>query len=204
MQSAEPTDEAIVTYDCPLGGQHAPPGDEVRIMFWDGGEFVVACVCGGEPLTEANSQPHPTRDHLVMIGANDPTPAEWLRLDAAADGWYALNPHTPREHGTGTYAQQRQQIRERARELADEAEPEPIDGNHDERDEAARGVVCPKCNANSGRKCQRPSGHRVRSSHSARIEAAVDDGVLTPQQEEADDTADATPGEQVALTGWSA
>ncbi|WP_198668089.1 hypothetical protein [Saliphagus sp. LR7] len=37
-------------------------------------------------------------------------------------------------------------------------------------------VECPDCGAAPGRKCQRPSGHRVRNPHADRVNAAYDAG----------------------------
>lgn len=166
---------AIVTYGCPLSGRtHAIPSDEVRVMKDGDGDFVVACACGDQALENADEKPHPTPDQYVNIDANAPSPSEWLRLENCAEGWYAADPWTPPEGYTGTRAQRRQQVRERAKELADSV-PGEHDGFDPDRHAAAREVPCPSCGANAGRKCKRPSGHRVRKCHADRLEHVEED-----------------------------
>ena len=206
----ESTAEPIVTYTCQSGGTHPIPSENTRVLKSGDGGFIVACTCGGEPLEETDEQPHPTRDHLATIDANAPSPSEWLQLEHLADGWYAVDPWEPPEGYTGTRAQRRHQVTQRAKKLADNA-PKPIDGEHDHRDKAAREVECPACNATAGRKCKRPSGHRVRKAHADRIDAAEAAGVIdadadtdTHADGDGDGEGDAGSGEQSTLTGWPA
>ncbi|PCR88618.1 zinc finger domain-containing protein [Natrinema ejinorense] len=174
----------IVTYECRLSGRtHTIPSDDVRVMKSGDGDFVVACACGDDSLAEADERPHPTPDQFVNIDANAPSPSEWLRLEDCANGWYAVDPWEPPEEYTGTRAQRRARVRERAKGLADGTSG-PIDGEHDEQDEAARKVPCPYCGASAGRKCQRPSGHRVRSCHAER-KAALEGGEAGNEPEQA-------------------
>jgi len=60
----------------------------VRILKTGDGGFIVACGCGPESVDDAEESPHPITDHLVNIYAEDPSPAQWLTLEGAADGWY--------------------------------------------------------------------------------------------------------------------
>ncbi|MDF9747871.1 zinc finger domain-containing protein [Natrinema salsiterrestre] len=136
-----------------------PTDTKTRIMKTGDAGFVVACACGADTLEDADERPHETPDQFVNIDANAPSSTEWLRLEEAAEGWYAADPWTPPESYIGTRAQRRQRVRERVREIADE-------------------VACPTCGANAGRKCQRPSGHRVRSAHADRVDAAREAGIL--------------------------
>jgi len=66
-------------------------------------------------------------------------------------------------------------------------------GGADKADRRAREVARPSCGANAGRKCKRPSGHRVRKSHADR-KTAVDTASDDP-------SAEAT---QADLGEWSA
>jgi len=67
---------------------HDVPGPDVRILKTGDGGFIVACGCGPESVDDAEESPHPITDHLVNIYAEDPSPAQWLTLEGAADGWY--------------------------------------------------------------------------------------------------------------------
>jgi hypothetical protein len=176
----------VVTYECPIAGtEHPLPGDDTRIMMTGDAGFVVACDCGPEALEEADEKPHQTVDHLVNIYANDPSPSQWLRLEAAADGWYATTAFDTPEEYDGTHGQRRQQVRERAEKLADEKP----NGEPTSREVAAReAVACPQCDASAGSKCQRPSGHSVRTVHAARVEAAEASGAIEATSGDALDT----------------
>lgn len=176
----------VVTYECPIAGtEHPLPGDDTRIMMTGDAGFVVACDCGPEPLEEADEKPHQTVDHLVNIYADDPSPSQWLRLEAAADGWYATTAFDTPEKYDGTHGQRRQQVRERAEKLADE-KPR---ADATEREKAAReAVACPQCDASAGSKCRRPSGHSVRTVHADRVEAAEASGAIEATSDDAPDT----------------
>jgi len=76
-------------YECHVGdAAHDVPGPDVRILKTGDGGFIVACGCGPESVDDAEESPHPITDHLVNIYAEDPSPAQWLTLEGAADGWY--------------------------------------------------------------------------------------------------------------------
>jgi len=187
--------EVVLTYECPLAGaEHHVPGPDVRIMKIGDGGFVVACDCAAEPLTAADEQPHPTRDHLVNIYADGPSPRQWLVLENAANGWYNTTAWDCPEDYEGTHGQRRANFRERIEEIAD-ANDRSKRGGADETDVAARGVSCPDCGAGAGQKCQRPGGHRVRKSHRARKDAAREQGHLGDGREQG--------SEQASIEAWA-
>lgn len=182
--------ERVITYECPIAGvEHGLPGEHVRVLRTGTGGFIVACDCGPEALADADTRPHPTVDHLVNIYIDDPSPAEWLRLDDAADGWYAVSAWDIPEAGEGTWGQRRADFRERVEDAADTADGRDLEETP--ADEEAREVACPSCGAVAGRKCQRPSGHRVRKPHATRVEAVQADGESTMELAQAE------------LSGWA-
>lgn len=162
-----------VTYECPIAGaEHALPGPDVRVMKIGDGGFVVACDCGPEDLEDADEEPHPTEDHIVNVYADDPSPEEWLVLEDSANGWYGTTRwHSPEDYD-GTLGQRRAEFRDRIEEIADTDDGRDLEP--DETEIRAREVECPACGANEGHKCQRPSGHRVRKPHAARVDAVTD------------------------------
>lgn len=169
----------LITYDCAHGTEHTIPSDDVRVLKIGQAGFVIACVCGDEPLEEAHEPPHPGDRHLMNVYHDDPDVDEWLVLDDLADDWYDTNPWEPVEGKPGVWAQVRQRARDRAEEMAnDYGSTGGVDGGEDEIDRAAREVECPNCGASEGTKCQRPSGHSVRKCHNARVEAAIEAGVI--------------------------
>lgn len=189
--------EPVVTYTCPLAGtEHSIPGPDTRLIRTGDGGFIVACDCAPEPLDETDSKPHPTTDHLVNIYADDPSPDEWLQLEAAADGWYATSAWASPDGYDGTNGQRRAQFRQQVEDLADNSSPTPAEPT--DRQKATRGVPCPSCDAGENQKCRRPSGHEVRIPHSDRITAAVEAGIISP----ADDTDQSEPS-QADLGTWA-
>lgn len=173
--------ETIVSYECPETGlEHAVPGEDVRVMMVGDGGFVVACECGPEPLDDVDSRPHASVDHLVNIYVDAPSASEWLALEAAADGWYDTSAWEPADGYDGTNGQRRARVRDRMQSRVDAAETSSS-GGATAADEAARAVACPACDATEGRKCQRPSGHRVRKSHADRKQLARTEGILGPE-----------------------
>lgn len=193
--------EVVVTYECPLAGEsHAVPGPEVRVLRVGDGGFVIACDCASEPLANVDESPHPTTDHLVNVYADDPSPAQWLVLEDAADGWYDTTAWASPDGYDGTHGQRRARFRERVRELADDrGGGDAGGGSPDPRDERVREVACPACDAAVGEKCQRPSGHRVREAHSDRVTAAVEAGHL-PVAGDADPDEDGRPANRPRST----
>ena len=181
----------IVAYTCGHGARHAVPGGSVRVLAWGATGFEVACSCGPEPLSAADEPPHESTDHLASIDGWAPSPSEWLALERVRDGWYDEDPWQPVESEGKTPMELRAEIREGIDELA-EANERNAGGGADEVDRAARAVECPQCDAASGRKCQRPSGHRVRRSHAARKDAADLEG----------DDSEGDGVEQASLSAW--
>lgn len=196
MSDGDTAPDPVITYDCPIAGvEHAVPGPDVRIMRIGDGGFVIACDCGPEPLSEADETPHETVDHLVNIYARDPSPEEWVALEEAAEGWYDTTAFNtpPDDEFPGTHGQRRAALREQIQDIVESEDGRDLDPSKEER--LAKKVPCPYCGANAGRKCQRPSGHRIRKPHVDRIDAASDAGIL-------DDSDDGD--EQATLeAGWS-
>ena len=189
--------EPVLTYECHVTESvHAVPGPDARILKIGDGGFVVACSCGPEPLEDVDEPPHPSTDHLVNIYADDPTPEQWLRLDDAADGWSDTTAEeTPDDDRyEGTHGQRREDFRSQVEEIADDYTPRAASN----REKQVRNVECPSCGAGVSQKCQRPSGHRVRTPHTDRVDAAVDAGVI--EAESAHETGIFT--EQAALGDW--
>jgi len=186
---------------CGFGEEHNLDGSDVRVMRSGAGNFVMACTCSEEPLTEADEPEHPTEDHIGFIDGKWPTPEQWLTIDNLADGWYNERPHVPVDNPDfdGTPAQLRRDMREKIKDIADTKET-AASGGADEEDEKARQVPCPSCGANAGRKCQRPGGHRVRKCHADRSENAREEGVLEAGENEKR----GPPGEQASIGQWSA
>ena len=169
-----PTD-VVVQYECHVSGvEHDVPGPDVRIMKVGDGGFVIGCGCGDESLDELDETPHPHDDHIVNVYANDPMPSDWLVLEDHADGWYDTTAFDVPEEFDGTNGQRRAKIRERAKKIADADDGRDLEET--EEDRQARTVACPHCGATAGRKCKRPSGHRVRKPHAERVDAAVEAG----------------------------
>jgi hypothetical protein len=170
----------IVTYECPIAGnEHTIPGPDTRVLKIGDGGFVIACDCGPEPLAEADSKPHPTVDHLVNVYAGDPSPEQWVSLESLADDWLDTTRwHSPDGY-EGTNGQRRADFREKVKEIADEPDGRDLEPSSEEK-RARKNVDCPYCGAKAGRKCQRPSGHRIRTPHSDRVaqiqEAAEPEG----------------------------
>jgi hypothetical protein len=191
--------DRVLTYDCFVSdAAHDVPGPDARIMKIGDGGFVVACGCGPESVDDADASPHPITDHLVNIYAEDPSPAQWLTLERAADGWYDTTAWESPEGFEGVNGQRRERFREQIREIADTNDRNER-GGATERDRLARKVACPDCGAGAGAKCQRPSGHSVRKSHADRVGAAVDEGILD------DDTRGSSVEEttdQAEIGGW--
>jgi predicted RNA-binding Zn-ribbon protein involved in translation (DUF1610 family) len=172
----EEVKDPIVTYECPLAGEtHAVPSPDVRVLRVGDGGFVVACSCSDEPLEEADSKPHPTVDHFVNIYAEDPSPEEWVRLERIADGWHDTTAWNTPEDGDRTWGQRRAEFRDKVQSIVDEPNGRDVETK---KDRLARKVECPNCGASPGTKCQRPSGHSVRISHSDRKELAKSEGVF--------------------------
>jgi len=173
--------EIVLSYQCHVSGdKHAVPGPDVRIMRIGDGGFVVGCNCV-EPLSQVDDEPHETVDHLVNIYADDPSPSQWLTLEAAANGWYRTTMWASPDGFEGTNGSRRADFRERVEEIVDDQDGRDLQATEDER--LARKVDCPHCGAPRGRKCERPSGHRVRRPHAERIEAAKMDGVIETNEE---------------------
>jgi len=172
--------DVIVTYECPIeGNPHCVPGPNVRVMKVGDAGFVIACNCSAEPLSEADEKPHPTVDHLVNVYGDGPSPEEWLRLDNASEGWYGTTRFDSPDGYPGTNGRRRERFREKVKNIADRM---PQDDPDKREKKQARKVECPACGANQGRKCQRPSGHRVQEPHADRVEAAKQAGYLqTPE-----------------------
>jgi hypothetical protein len=191
----------LPTYACPLTGvEHELVSEHTRIMRCGDHAFVIACDCGPVALTDADSPPQEEPDQFVNPYGGQPTPEQWLALETAADGWYATTafemPDDPAYDGT--HGQRRAQLREQMQELADTDDGRDLGPSRRER--AARGVECPDCGASTGSKCQRPSGHTVRTVHADRVDAAAAAGVI---KAESDDDRAAEATNQTALTGWS-
>jgi len=151
--------DRVLTYECHVGdAAHDVPGPDVRILKTGDGGFIVACGCGPESVDDAEESPHPITDHLVNIYAEDPSPAQWLTLEGAADGWYDTTAWDSPEGFEGVNGQRRARFREQIREIADTNDRNER-GGATERDRASpAGVACPDCGAGAGAKCQRPSG----------------------------------------------
>ncbi len=103
---------------------------------------------------------------------------DWLRLDAAADDWYDGTRWQQTPWGQ-TAGELFATLRDRAESMA------PSEAKIESRSEEARAVECPDCGASPGSECQRPSGHTVRESHKARVEAASEDDDCGPTVEQA-------------------
>jgi hypothetical protein len=132
----------------------------------------------------------------VNVYGADPSPEEWVELEDAAEGWYDTTRwHSP-EGYEGTHGQRRQQNREAIRDLADTDDGRDLEPSH--QDLQARSVECPNCGAAEGRKCKRPSGHRVRKPHSDRVDAARAAGVLDDSAGETD-----SPDRQESLQAFA-
>jgi len=192
--------DRVLTYECHVGdAAHDVPGPDVRILKTGDGGFIVACGCGPESVDDAEESPHPITDHLVNIYAEDPSPAQWLTLEGAADGWYDTTAWDSPEGFEGVNGQRRARFRR----------TDPRDCRHERPQRARWGdrarsrrprVACPDCGAGAGAKCQRPSGHTVRKSHAERVEAAVEAGII------ADDTGGSSveeSTEQADIGGWA-
>lgn len=186
----------IVTYECPFAGEtHAVPSDDVRVLRVPDGGFVVACDCAPEPLADVDESPHPTTDHLVNIDGRDPSPEEWLALDTAADGWYDVSQWDVHEERAETYGEWWAWLRDEIETIADSNDGRDLEASDD--DIAARQVACPDCDASPGRKCQRPSGHHVRTAHVDRRERAINEGAIEPENEQSE------PTNQVSIGRWA-
>jgi len=112
--------DRVLTYECHVGdAAHDVPGPDVRILKTGDGGFIVACGCGPESVDDAEESPHPITDHLVNIYAEDPSPAQWLTLEGAADGWYDTTAWDSPEGFEGVNGQRRARFREQIREIAD-------------------------------------------------------------------------------------
>jgi len=190
--------DRVLTYECHVGdAAHDVPGPDVRILKTGDGGFIVACGCGPESVDDAES-PHPITDHLVNIYAEDPSPAQWLTLEGAADGWYDTTAWDSPE-GSRRERPAARPIREQIREIADTNDRNERGGATEARSRRPRGGVS-DCGAGAGAKCQRPSGHTVRKSHAERVEAAVEAGII------ADDTGGSSveeSTEQADIGGWA-
>lgn len=186
--------------ECGHGTSHHFADDDVRVMKSGENDFVMACDCGPESLEETDTRPHESEAHLGSLEGACVSPSQWLALDDLTEGWYNESPHEPIEdpRWPGTPAQRRTRKREIVEEAAD-AKSKNRSGGADAVDEEARAVACPSCDANEGRKCQRPSGHRVRKSHAARKEKARDEGVL--DGEDAEETSQLTIDDLEDLAG---
>jgi hypothetical protein len=134
----------------------------------------------------------------VNIYARDPSPAQWLTLEEAADGWYDTTAWDSPEGFEGVNGQRRARFREQIREIADTNDRNER-GGAGERDRAARKVACPDCGAGTGTKCERPSGHSVRKSHAVRVEAAVEAGII---DDNGGSSVEETT-EQAEIGGWA-
>jgi predicted RNA-binding Zn-ribbon protein involved in translation (DUF1610 family) len=181
---SEPDGDVVVSYDCPAAGRtHAVPGEDVRVLRVGDGGFVIACDCSPEPLDVVDEPPHPSDDHFVNVYVDDPSPEEWLRLEEAADGWHDTTAWTSPDGYRGTNGQRRAQFRQKVESLVDDADGRDLEPS--EKQKQALEYDCPSCGAAAGRKCQRPSGHRVRTPHAARTDL-VDDpaGETTPTFEQ--------------------
>jgi hypothetical protein len=164
--------EPVAVYECPHDQTHALPGPEVRLLKVGDGGFIAACACGPEPLSAVDEPPHESVDHLVNIYVDDPSPAQWLRLEDATQGWYDSSTWESPDGYAGTYGQRRARFRRRVEEIATTSDGRSLEPS--ETGQRARSVACPKCGATEGRKCKRPSGHRVRTPHAARVDALED------------------------------
>jgi len=171
----------------------------VRILKTGDGGFIVACGCGPESVDDAEESPHPITDHLVNIYAEDPSPAQWLTLEGAADGWYDTTAWDSPEGFEGVNGQRRARFREQIREIADTNDRNER-GGATERDRRRAGA-CPDCGAGAGAKCQRPSGHTVRKSHAERVEAAVEAGIIADDDTGGSSVEEST--EQADIGGWA-
>lgn len=211
--------DAIVTYECGHGARHAVPSADVRVLRVGDGGFVVACTCGPEALDEVSSEPHESTDHFANIYAEAPSPEEWLRLEAVADGWYDVNPWEPpaAEGVIGTHASRRERFRRKVEAHVDAANSFDA-ARSDSENEAAKRVPCPQCGADVGASCERPSGWDTPEAHADRKVAARREGLLdgdgdgdghtggdcgTVGDAGAAEPADDARGEQAALWRWS-
>ncbi|MFT4920822.1 MAG: hypothetical protein ACI8XM_000013 [Haloarculaceae archaeon] len=180
---SEPDSDAVVSYDCPAAGQtHTVPGEDIRVLRVGDGGFVIACACSDEGLDVVDEPPHPSVDHLVNVYADDPSPEEWLRLEAAADGWHDTTAWTSPDGYPGTNGQRRAQFREQVEALVDDVDGRDLEPSKTQKQ--ALEYDCPSCGATSGRKCQRPSGHRVRTPHAARTDLVDDSEPCTDTEYE--------------------
>lgn len=187
----------LATYSCGFGAEHTIPGDDIRVLNTGDGDFLVACDCSSESLQETDARPHPSEDHFAFVDGREISAADWLALDALADGWYDADPWEPPEGYTGTREQRRQRVRENQRDRADAPVDKADTFSPDDVDVEARTVPCPSCGADAGEKCQRPSEHTVKVSHDARIKAAEG---AQPDNAESGDSARSS---QAALEPWT-
>jgi hypothetical protein len=198
--------DPVCIFECQLGERHRIPSPDIRVLKAGDGGFVVACDCSDEPLAKSHESPHESTDHFSNIYVEDPSPADWLRLEALADAWYDVEPWKPPEGYSGSRRTRRQRVREKMEAAADKQGQNTFnEQNVEEKHQRARDVACPKCDASIGTKCCRPSGHEVRTCHAARIERAREEGVL-----ESDSSPDSAPEEsshasktQTDLSAWS-
>lgn len=167
-------DATIVSYECRVSGvKHPIPSADTRVMKIGDGGFVIACACSSEPLSETDTAPHPTDDHLVNVYGADPSPEDWLRLEALADGWFETTRwHSP-DGWEGTHGQRRHDFSQQVESIADRDDGRSLEPTPAQQ--RALEVACPDCGASAGRKCKRPSGHRVRTPHQDRVDDAAPD-----------------------------
>jgi hypothetical protein len=181
--------DPIVVYECKLGGRHAIPDPEVRLLKTGDGGFIAACDCSAEPLSETHESPHKSTDHMSNIYIGDPSPEEWLRLESHADTWYDVDPWEPPEgeRFEGSRTTRRQQFKEKMGTIADEKAANTFnEDNVDRKHTLAREVECPvdDCEASPGSKCKRPSGHTVPTCHADRVKAAREEGFIESDTDE--------------------
>jgi hypothetical protein len=207
------SEDSIVNFECPFGTEHTVPGDDVRVLRHGESHFYIACDCSPVPLEFAH-HPHELisrfcrQEHilqfvnveedsyLAFVDGTTPSPEQWLALEELAEGWYDDNPWRWLPEYNGTPETLREEMREQVREIADTNDKNSRGGASDE-DRQARAVSCPACGAEEGTKCQRPSGHDVRQSHSDRIQLAIENDIIEKE------TNDPPSTEQVALEGWA-
>jgi hypothetical protein len=198
------SEDSMANFECPFGTEHTVPGDDVRVLRSGETNFIIACACSPVPLAAAH-KPHEyiwqflsvdENSHLGFVNGTTPSPEQWLALEELADGWYDDNPWQWLPEYNGTPETLREEMREQVREIADTNDKTSRGGASD-KDRQARAVSCPACGADEGTKCQRPSGHDVRQSHSDRIQLAIENDIIEKE------TNDPPSTEQVALEGWA-
>jgi len=160
--------DRVLTYECHVGdAAHDVPGPDVRILKTGDGGFIVACGCGPESVDDAEESPHPITDHLVNIYAEDPSPAQWLTLEGAADGWYDTTAWDSPEGFEGVNGQRRARFREQIREIADTNDRNER-GGATERDRVARGwrvrIAAPALERSASGRRGIPFGNRTPSA----------------------------------------